>query len=185
MKVLIKDATIRTVAVEIKSLTVEGRQVTLSVFRQFDGEDVVDFETLTLKGKIWGRVNYHVDCKGLPSNHIHLVWQKGDELRRDCVFGNSNRAYYRQETRETAKLVNFAKEVYDAAQDINSTPAKVHFIQEDVKKQFPITNEEAYRRWVVAYNHYELVQKEYEEYKTKWPVLYSELQAVPLLFIAV
>lgn len=101
----VQNAEIKTAAVEIRTLTVSGKQVTLAVFRQLLEADIVDFRVShELRGEPWGRVNYHADkmlirqkdCLGywLPDrlvncaqgpNHLHVVWQLGSELRRALV----------------------------------------------------------------------------------------------------
>jgi hypothetical protein len=79
------NAEIRTATVEICTLTITGKQVTLATFRQLYDEDLVDIFG-NFKGLPWGRVNYHPDktCEG-DGPHEHVVWQKGDELRRAVI----------------------------------------------------------------------------------------------------
>lgn len=78
------NAQITTAAVEVKTLTISGKQVTLSVFRQLLPEDLISTEG-TFRGIPWGRVNYHPwKCEN-SKEHLHIVWQKGDELRRDAI----------------------------------------------------------------------------------------------------
>ncbi len=79
----VENAQIKTAAVEIKTLTVSGKQVTLAVFRQIMEEDIIDHENMKLNGTPWGLINYfwkedYTDYK------IHVLWQKGMELRR-CI----------------------------------------------------------------------------------------------------
>lgn len=77
-----RNAQITTVAVEIKSLTVSSKQVTQSVFRQLIEEPLIR-EDGTLAGAPWGHVNYHPDkCGDHFARHMHVVWQRGSELRR-------------------------------------------------------------------------------------------------------
>ncbi|MEU5958743.1 hypothetical protein [Streptomyces sp. NPDC047525] len=79
-----QNATITTASVEVKTLTIKGKQVTLAVFRQLKEEPLIA-EDGTLLGGPWGIVNYHPDkCADAPE-HLHVVWQKGDELRRSAV----------------------------------------------------------------------------------------------------
>lgn len=91
----VQNAEINTASITIRTLQVEGRQVTMGVFRQLPVEDILSDEELTLKGVGWGHVNYlieggnyayygdrHIYANGRP---IHLVWQKGNELRR-CLL---------------------------------------------------------------------------------------------------
>lgn len=81
----VRDAHIKTAAVEIKSLKVSGKQVTMGVFRQLLIEDVIDPETADLSGIPWGLVNYFPKPCDRDTPHLHAVWQKGEELRRACV----------------------------------------------------------------------------------------------------
>lgn len=80
----VQNAAIATASVEIKTLTVSGKQVTLAVFRQLQERPLV-LEDGTLAGQPWGIVNYHPDkCSGDPA-HWHVVWQEGSDLRRSTV----------------------------------------------------------------------------------------------------
>ncbi|MER6975991.1 hypothetical protein [Streptomyces carpinensis] len=79
-----RNATITTAAVEVKALTISGKQVTLAVFRQLKEEPLIA-EDGTLNGEPWGIVNYHPDKCGDAPEHLHVVWQNGDELRRSAV----------------------------------------------------------------------------------------------------
>lgn len=82
-----QQATLRTATIEIKALTVNGRQVTLALFRQLEREDLIGVrdDEVVLNGQAWGHVNYHPDkCAG-DRAHLHVIWQKGDELRRANV----------------------------------------------------------------------------------------------------
>ena len=62
MKIEISDAKVSTAQVEVKTLAIKGKQVTLAVFRQIDVGDIMslDIENFryTLRGFPWGRVNY-------------------------------------------------------------------------------------------------------------------------------
>lgn len=78
----IHEATVSTAVIEVKTLTIKGRQVTLAVFRQLQEEPLFDYATMQLRGAPWGRVNYHPDKCGDAPAHLHVVWQLGEELRR-------------------------------------------------------------------------------------------------------
>lgn len=80
----VHNAQITTASVEIKTLTISGKQVTLAVFRQLQ-EDQLVADDGTLNGNPWGVVNYHPDKCGNDRHHIHVVWQLGAELRRSRV----------------------------------------------------------------------------------------------------
>lgn len=80
-----QNATITTAAVEVKTLTISGKQVTLAVFRQLKEEPLIA-EDGTLNGEPWGVVNYHPDkCGDDRVAHVHVVWQRGPELLRARV----------------------------------------------------------------------------------------------------
>ncbi|MEV7427003.1 hypothetical protein [Streptomyces sp. NPDC091212] len=81
-----QNATITTAAVEVKALTISGKQVTLAVFRQLEEASIIESLDATLAGEPWGRVNYHPDKCADAKEHIHVVWQKEDELRRATVY---------------------------------------------------------------------------------------------------
>lgn len=81
----VRNAQVTTATVEIRTLTVSGKQVTQAVFRQLAESPVIDEATGELRGLPWGTVNYHPDpmCKHLsPDGHLHVVWQDGRQLRR-------------------------------------------------------------------------------------------------------
>lgn len=83
MLIDVHSAEIKTATVEVKALVIGGKQVTLSVFRQLIKAPVVG-DGNRLLGTVWGHVNYFWgECK---PDHLHIVWQKGDELRRACVL---------------------------------------------------------------------------------------------------
>jgi hypothetical protein len=80
-----QNATITTAAVEVKTLTISGKQVTLAVFRQLKEEPLLATDG-TLNGVPWGAVNYHPEkCAESHFSHWHIVWQHGTELRRARV----------------------------------------------------------------------------------------------------
>jgi hypothetical protein len=87
MQVNVQEALIKTVSVGIQTLTVNNKQLTLSIFRQLHQEDVIDRYTGQLKGGAWGTVNYFWNDCGWQGyrEHRHVVWQKGKELRWACV----------------------------------------------------------------------------------------------------
>jgi len=81
-------AQITTAAVQINTLTVSGKQVTLAVFRQLREEPLIA-EDGSLNGVPWGTVNYHPDKCGDAAEHVHVVWQRGTELLRSAIHAPS------------------------------------------------------------------------------------------------
>jgi hypothetical protein len=88
-----QNATITTASIHVQALTIGKKQVTLAVFRQLEDEDIINPLDAGLAGEPWGRVNYHPDKCAEDKEHIHVVWQKGDELRRATVYEPSVAAY--------------------------------------------------------------------------------------------
>jgi hypothetical protein len=82
----VQNAEIKTASVELKTLTVSGKQVTLAVFRQLREEELINYDG-TLNGVAWGVVNYCPQGAGkcLHRAHWHVVWQSGTDLLRDTV----------------------------------------------------------------------------------------------------
>lgn len=81
----VHNASVTTMTVEVKTLTIGTRQVTQGIFRQLIDEDLISRDG-SLNGTPWGHVTWHPDnCATSDRPHWHIVWQKGDELRRARV----------------------------------------------------------------------------------------------------
>jgi len=79
------EAAVKTASVEIQALTVSDKQMTLAVFRQLKRGDLIDRDTIELRGVPWGTVNYHPGGCEYHGEHLHVVWQLGEELRHSYV----------------------------------------------------------------------------------------------------
>lgn len=79
----VRNIEVATAAVEVKSISVNAKQMTLSMFRQLVEEPLVDDSTGEVRGVPWGWVNYCPDktCADVHE-HLHVVWQKESLLRR-------------------------------------------------------------------------------------------------------
>jgi len=104
----IRDVSLKTCSVEVKSLTLNGKQMTLSVFRQLYRWHFFDRETLEIPaGAVpWGLINYFwKDVEG----RFHVVFSLNGHLYRDLVsfkdLQAANEQYARYDVRrETEKL---------------------------------------------------------------------------------
>lgn len=106
------DVKINTVQVEIKSLMVGKKQLTLSLMRQIIEEDLIEGKEPKLKGVPWGHVNYfwgnHKE-KSYPE-YMNIIWQKGSVLRRCvvemrlCPWIDSERCEERERDRYSSEL---------------------------------------------------------------------------------
>ena len=86
-KINVEDARLKTAFIEIKAISINNKQMTLSVFRQVPEEDIIDLNTVQLKGVPWGKVNYFWGNIN-PKNKVNLLWQKDNELRRCIIDSN-------------------------------------------------------------------------------------------------
>lgn len=84
-RVNVGDANVKTVNVKIKAVSLNNKQMTLAVFRQIPEEDILNRCVAQLNGTPWGLVNYSWKEQNYDSNHIQVLWQKGNELRR-CLI---------------------------------------------------------------------------------------------------
>jgi hypothetical protein len=81
----IRDVRLQRAEVTLDTIKVGGKQVTLAIFRQLIEEDLIAKDG-SFNGLPWGHVNYCPDKRCSDSNdHLHIVWQKGDQLRRTTV----------------------------------------------------------------------------------------------------
>lgn len=84
-----KEATIQTFQVEIQTLRVNNKQVTMGLFRQLPLGRLIDNDTVTFNGIPWGHVQYWWDSDGRTDyktyNKLHIVWQFGNTLQRSIV----------------------------------------------------------------------------------------------------
>lgn len=90
-----QNAQITTAVVTVETITITGRQVTQSVFKQLYEERL--YIRAQRQGTPWGIVNFCpttackaldreiVNCGPLPA-HFHVVWQKGGTLRRTTIW---------------------------------------------------------------------------------------------------
>jgi hypothetical protein len=77
-------SSIEPATVTINTLTIDGRQVTLDVFRQLKEAVLINHDG-SLAGSPWGLVNYHQKKCSKLEKHAHVVWQLADQLRRDTI----------------------------------------------------------------------------------------------------
>lgn len=99
-RLTVHNASVTTMAIEVKTLMIGARQVTQGIFRQLSEEPLIAKDG-TLNGIPWGRVNY---CPGgkncgvynirsygggfedrFDTEHMHIVWQQCANLYRSFV----------------------------------------------------------------------------------------------------
>ncbi|MFE9309490.1 hypothetical protein ACFYM5_17595 [Streptomyces sp. NPDC006706] len=87
------NTTVETATVQIRTLNVGTKQMTQGIFRQLIEAPAVNTEG-RVQGQPWGAVNYHPDRCDDAKEHLHVVWQLGDQLRRGFVLAPEH-AYLR------------------------------------------------------------------------------------------
>jgi hypothetical protein len=75
---------IEPATVTINSLTINGKQATVDVFRQLKEAVLINHDG-SLAGSPWGLVNYHQKRCDMLEKHEHVVWQLGNQLRQDTI----------------------------------------------------------------------------------------------------
>ena len=103
MEIYAEEATISVAKVEIKTLSLSGKQITLALFRQFGEANGLD-EDYEPIGKLWGRINY---CPGKNAceiydedgnkRHDHILWEKEGMLYRFALRKSLGRECYIQD----------------------------------------------------------------------------------------
>jgi hypothetical protein len=122
-KLTVHNAEIKTATLEVRSLTMSGKQVTLSVFRQLYERDLIA-DAGTLNGIPWGRVNYHPDPKRCPDqDHEHVVWQDGADLFRSTVTHRPVFARFFRPASGPAYLAAFIREEIKSGRPLKSMDA--------------------------------------------------------------
>ncbi len=92
----VQNVEVSTAAVEVKTIQVSRKQMTLSMFRQLIDERLIG-DGQAFRGNPWGCVNYHHECGYRTwhqdwcddfrhGRHLHVVWQKGSDLRKATVY---------------------------------------------------------------------------------------------------
>lgn len=102
-KLTAHNASVTTMTVEVKTLTIGTRQVTQGIFRQLIEEPLIA-EDGSLNGVPWGHVSWHPDGKHCgyysrrrsdgraeerprrDNGHLHVVWQRRAALYRSLVY---------------------------------------------------------------------------------------------------
>ena len=87
------NTSIEWATIPIRTRNVCAKQKTLSIFRQLIEAPAINTEG-RVQGKPWGVVNYHPDRCDDAKQHLHVVWQLDDQLRRGFVLAPEH-AYLR------------------------------------------------------------------------------------------
>jgi hypothetical protein len=204
MKIAAQSAVIKTAQVEIKTLSVSGKQVTLAVFRQLDQADLIDYATSKLNGIPWGRINYHPDkCGDSSSAHLHIVWQKDADLYRARV---NKKIYHHESLTEAANLAeyllfnypDFCYEAIEMKGDIRRYASAYSSRTEEIKSITTAAQQAGYFNtrsffeapegdlWIQRqFNRYTEELLKHKKIQDFHDQVYQNLESLDLLFIAV
>lgn len=79
-----ESAVVHTASIDVRIMRLDRRQVTMSVFRQLDEEQVIDNGYLL--GDVWGRVNYVWKSGRREAVKFWVVWTDGKLIKRSPVY---------------------------------------------------------------------------------------------------
>ena len=112
------EAIIQTASIDIQTLRVGKKQVTMGLFRQLPLMSITTYPGTLFQGNPWGYVNYWWDGDGRQSSEytdkpitataLHIVWQRGERLYRDVVYAEPRFNYlwhYEQHEERTLNAV--------------------------------------------------------------------------------
>jgi hypothetical protein len=219
-EISVHEASLSTFSVEIKAVIVARRQMTLSVFRQLHEEHLIDYvgedpddPEIGLLGKPWGLVNYFwKDLGNLPPRAVHVVWQKGNQLRRAIVapFDRDPMSpwhlfHWDTLTRDLDAVLNFAraqneefrywamrlleKGNLDLGMDLDAFQAYYFPPRYCPDHSTYVDDAERARRQAELVDHVTQARERLEEtiapMRTAWNALYEQLAGLEQLFIAV
>jgi hypothetical protein len=174
----IEDVKLKSMSVEIKAMTVNGKQMTLAVFRQLPPQSIFDDE-YKLLGIPWGRVVYFwgndKDCNG-----FQVVWQQQDTLFRSM--------HWEPKFQHTDYVKR--KELDDFMWDIKrkhgcGEPKKQNYIgrEHDYEEAMAEYRDDV-RRYYEAENTKNILDENSERSLADHQRAYQDLAALPQLFIA-
>lgn len=189
-----QEAVIKTATVQVKALTISGRQVTLSVFRQLQDEPLVCLDG-TIVGTPWGRVNYFWG-RCLEFEHLHVVWEREGELRRACVSPSHPRPYWFEDEFRAVWEGHLKKALPREERDPIWYPLSTGVrnwrererAMTDFMGQRNATKEDGERLTGLWEQHdriYRALNAKHVAMKQKWQESYGVLSALDQLFIAV
>jgi hypothetical protein len=78
-------------AVTLHALTIDGQAFDEFMFERVPEEDIVDLETMSLRGVAWGRVNWSIDDH--PDVAINLFWVRDGAPRRCVLYRQGDTEY--------------------------------------------------------------------------------------------
>ena len=162
--ITIEDVNLKSMVVEINALTVSGKQMTLSVFRQLPCVPIWN-DMLEQIGVPWGRVLYfwgdNKDCNG-----FQVVYQKDNQLFRS---------------------IHWAPNIFSVDNGpVNILEREIYHLQGQSFKFNPDKSLEQAReaRVVAATQELERAKQERENKFYRFKKAYSKLEQLPQLFIA-
>lgn len=111
MKISVEDISIKTASIEVKTLTLTRKQVTLAVFRQLDNIYCIDMDDFKIRGKIWGRINYHHNCIE-SKKHLHLVCEISKKIYHGIIYEEFDQqcVYYKIDTERAYGIPELCEE---------------------------------------------------------------------------
>lgn len=116
-------AAVRTATVELRTIVIGKKQLTLAVYQQIPQRDLLDFgkfgkDVPLVLGTVWGWVNHcnAKECKWVDDAHRHFIWECEGRLYRDYIYlkwmSNALPLDTRYETEEVFKHLMLVEQIY-------------------------------------------------------------------------
>lgn len=184
---------IETLQVSVQVVRIGPKQMTQAVFRQLKNEALVVPDTLELRGVPWGTVNYTPgDCPPI-SPHLHVIWQTGEDLRRDCFplrYDDATLRGIEGHLWEAVTKLPSVAELFDRYLRTPHTPAALRaylahaeaFCQGPSHFHWARPHLDAFAR---ALDALEAAFPGIQQRRARWQEHVEEIEALPQLFIAV
>lgn len=182
-QVLATEATLSTLKVEIKALTVSGKQMTLAVFRQLPVSEALDGRWKLRQGvAYWGTVRYPIKDQGVE----WAVIEQSGILYRACLQSFFEDMYDRWNDRQVPLDLRGA---FDAAKMLQSHRHSTTYLQQGHQAS---VFRELYREWKKLKERglflgagTEKFMEVYARYEKSHETSMCALHQLPQLFIAV
>jgi len=187
-----KEAIVHTASIEVRVLTINGKQLTLSVFRQIPYGVLVNRLTGKFNGTAWGWVNYFwtgaEEYDDIGVLHLHVVWQKGNTLYRDLVPGSYPFRHIPSDVKRSVhsleQKISNERRLLQGEEKALSSPSE--WIRKSAEGRIP-QHRDAIRKYLseIEFLNGELKDDYNKQAHDNWGTMINQLRSLPQLFIAV
>ncbi|MVM42183.1 hypothetical protein GO730_38370 [Spirosoma sp. HMF3257] len=187
----VSQVSIQPSTVQLKVVTVNNRSMTYALFKQLAEEDFFD-ESFAITGILWGRVNYFWgNHKDATDTTLHVLWQKGNELRRSILYKPKSFNHINEKILDLAS--DFERLGFPDTIDRAYLDLKLKLRPNNNYEQKPDTWESDFTRLerhdinqkILQVEAYQPLYTNLKQIHQNYVNLYLETKEIPQLFIAV